>query len=178
MNRKVKRFLKKPKSKVFFFDEGRFGLQATMTRVWAEKGKPLEVKVKQGYESFYSYSAVSPNSGEPFSLFLPEVNTEMMNLYLEELSKEYFDNNLLLIMDRAGWHRSNSLIIPKNIKLTFLSPYSPELNPVEKLWQWLRKEIIHNNLFNTVEKLMDDLSTEYRRLTNADFLRLCNCNYL
>lgn len=178
MNKEVEKFLKDPKSKVFFFDEGRFGLQSTITRIWAEKGKLLEVRVKQGYENFYSYSAVSPNSGEPFSLFLPEVNTEMMNLYLGELSKEYFDSNLLLIMDRAGWHRSNDLIIPKNIKITFLPSYSPELNPVEKLWQWLRKEVTHNNLFDTLEKLMDDLSTEYRRLTNADFSRLCHCDYL
>ena len=163
---------------IFFFDEGRFGLRATVMRVWAEKGKRLEVKVKQGYESFYCYSAVSPVSGEKFSLFLPEVNTEMMNLYLEKLSKEYFDSNLLVIMDRAGWHRSNDLIIPKNVKITFLPPYSPELNPVEKLWQWLRKEFIHNNLFSTLEKLMDKLSMGYRKLTNTDLLRLCHYNYL
>lgn len=165
-------------NKAFFFDEGHFGLHSTAMKIWAEKGKPLEVRVKQGYENFYSYSAVSPNSGEPFSLFLPEVNTDMMNLYLEELSKEYSDYKLLLIMDRAGWHRSKSLKIPQNIKITFLPSYSPELNPVEKLWQWLRKEVTHNNLFETLGKLMDDLTMAYRKLTDADFLRLCHCNYL
>ncbi len=72
-------FLKEHDSMIFFFDEGRFGLRATMTRVWAEKGKRLEIKVKQGYKSFYSYSAISPLSGEDFSLFLPEINTEMIN---------------------------------------------------------------------------------------------------
>lgn len=178
MNKKVKKFLRKPRSKVFFFDEGHFGLQSTVMKIWAEKGKLLEIRVKQGYESFYSYSAVSPNSGEPFTLFLPEVNTDMMNLYLKKLSKEYLDNKLLLIMDRAGWHRSNSLKIPKNIKIMFLPSYSPELNPVEKLWQWLRKEVTHNNLFETLEKLMDDLTMAYRKLTKIDFLRLCHCNYL
>lgn len=171
-------FSRSSRNKIFFFDEGRFGLQSTVTKIWAEKGKPLEVRVKQGYENFYSYSAVSPIEGEAFSLFLPEVNTEMMNLYLEGLSKEYSGNKLLVIMDQAGWHKSNALKVPKNIKLKFLPSYSPELNPVEKLWQWLRKEVIHNNLFHTLMELMDSLSLKYRELTNLDFFRLCYCDYL
>ncbi len=153
-------------------------MQSTTIRLWTEKGTPLQIRVKQGHESLYFYSAVSPKKGEPFSLFLPEVNTEMMNLYLEEFSKEHFDSNILILMDQAGWHKSNDLRIPENINLKFLPPYSPELNPVEKLWQWLRKEATHNNLFNTLGELMDNLSDEYRKLTNTDFLKLCRCNYL
>lgn len=174
----MKQFLRKPENLLFFFDEGRFGLQSTLTRIWAEKGKPLEVKVKQGYKNFYSFSAVSPNSGEAFSLFLPEVNTEMMSLYLKELSKEHPDNEILIIMDQAGWHKSGKLKVPDNIKLKFLPPYSPDLNPVEKLWEWLRKEATHNNVFKALEQLMDRLSTEYRKLTTTDFSRLCHCDYL
>lgn len=153
-------------------------MQSTAISVWAEKCTPLQIKVKQEHKSFYFYSAISPNSGKPFSLFLPEVSTEMMNLYLEEFSKEHLDNNILILMDQAGWHKSNDLRIPENINLKFLPPYSPELNPVEKLWQWLRKEATHNKLFNTLGELMDNLSDEYRKLTNVDFLKLCHCNYL
>ena len=67
---------------IFFFDEGRFGLQSTVTRIWAKRGEPLHVKVQQGYKSFYVYSCVSPHSGESFSLFLPEVHTEMIEYFL------------------------------------------------------------------------------------------------
>ncbi len=81
-------------------------------------------------------------------------------------------------MDQAGWHKSSGLRIPENINLKFLPSYSPELNPVEKLWQWLRKEVTHNNLFDTLGELMDSLSEGYRRLAKPDFFRLCYCNYL
>ncbi len=138
---------------VFFFDEGRFGLQSTLMRIWAKRGEPLSIRVKQGYKSFYIYSSVSPQTGDDFSLFLPEVNTEMMNIYLDNLSKEYGDKEILVIMDQAGWHKSNDLNIPKNIQIKFLPSYSPELNPVEKLWQWLKKEALHNNLGSFVIKL-------------------------
>ena len=57
---------------------------------------------------------------------------------MDELSKSYNDKRILIIMDQAGWHKSKNLILPKNIQIEFLPPYSPELNPVEKLWQWLR----------------------------------------
>ena len=72
---------------IFFFDEGRFGLRSTVTRIWAKRGELLQVKVQQGYKNFYIYSCVSPHSGESFSLFLPEVNTEMMNIFLKNYQR-------------------------------------------------------------------------------------------
>jgi transposase len=113
-------------------------------RVWAEKGKPLEIKVKQGYKNFYIYSSVSPHTGESFSLFMPEVNIDMMNVYLKELQRAFPDKKLMLIMDQASWHTSDKLMEFENIQMKFLPSYSPELNPIEKLWWWLRKERIHN----------------------------------
>jgi transposase len=163
---------------IFFFDEGRFGLQSTITRVWAKRGEPVNVKVQQGYESFYSYSCVSPHSGESFSLLLPEVNTDMMNIYLDEFSKEYSNKDILIILDQAGWHKAKDLKVPENTALMFLPPYSPELNPVEKLWHWLRKEVTHNSLFKTLEELMDGLEKEFRKLTPQKFAQLCHCSYL
>jgi transposase len=167
-----------PQRSVFFFDEGRFGLQSTVTRIWAKRGEPVSVKVQQGYKSFYTYSCVSPHFGEAFSLFLPEVNTDMMNIFLDEFSKEYPDKDILIILDQAGWHKAKDLKAPPNITFMFLPPYSPELNPVEKLWQWLRKEVTHNNLFKTLEALMDALEKELRKLTPEKFARICHCSYL
>lgn len=153
-------------------------MQSTVKRIWAKKGEPLSVKVKQGYKSFYTYSCVSPHTGEYFSLFLPEVNTLMMNVFFREFYKEFSDKNVLIIMDQAGWHKSKELQKPANIKIDFLPPYSPELNPVEKLWQWLKKETIHNHLFDTIEELADALAMEINKLTEYDYKRLCNCSYM
>ena len=147
-------------------------------RVWAEKGKPLEIKVKQGYKNFYIYSSASPHSGDSFSLFMPEVNTAMMNVYLKELSQAFSDKNIMLIMDQASWHKSNDLIIPKNIQLKLLPPYSPELNPIEKLWWWLRKEKTHNKVFKTLDVMMDELEFEFKNLTHSRLKTLCACSYL
>ena len=69
------------------------------------------------------------------------VNTDIINIYLTELSHTYQDQGLLLIMDRAGWHTATRLEIPRNIRIEYLPPYSPELNPVERLQRWLRRGI-------------------------------------
>lgn len=163
---------------IFFFDEGRFGLQSTIARIWGKRGKPTYIKVKQGYKNFYIYSCICPNTGESFSLFLPEIRTEMMNIFFEEFSKKYPDKEVIIILDQAGWHKSKNLKIPDNIKLIFLPPYSPELNPVERLWKWLRKEVTHNNIFETLKELMNALIKEFCNLTEDILIKLCNCSYL
>ncbi|MBZ0243086.1 MAG: IS630 family transposase [Bacteroidales bacterium] len=161
-----------------FFDEGRFGLRSTTLKMWAEKGKPLSVKVRQGFKNFYGYSAVCPFDGENFSLVLPGVNTANFEVYLQELSDSFHALNIVLIMDQAGWHRARALKIPDNIKIRYLPAYSPELNPVEKLWEWLKKECVHNFFYETLDELMDSICIEYRMLEKKDYQKLCNCAYL
>ena len=85
------------------------------------------------------YSAVAPSTGDSFSLILPEVNTQMMNIFLTHFQKHIENKKIVLIMDRAGWHCSKKLKIPSQIELIYMPPYSPELNPVERLWKWLRE---------------------------------------
>ncbi len=130
------------------------------------------------YQNFYVYSAVSPHDDEAFSLFLPWVNTEMMNLYLEELARAYPDAEILIIWDQAGWHGSRDLKLPPNIRCEPLPPYSPELNPSERLWQWLRRHVTRNRIFDNEEVLMDHLATALQNLTPARLATLCRCSYL
>lgn len=165
------------KYRLMFFDEGRFGLRSSTMRIWAEKGKELRVKVQQGFKNFYGYSAVSPIDGENFSLIMPGVNTENFSVYLEKLSN-ISNCKIKLIMDQAGWHKSKKLRIPKNIEIIFLPAYSPELNPVEKLWEWIKKECLHNFLYDELEQLEEAVCNEYNKMSNEDYKRLCNCRYL
>ncbi len=168
----------KEKCKVMFFDEGRFGLRSTTMRIWAEKGKVATVRVMQGFKNFYAYSAVCPFDGDNFSLLMPGVNTENMSVYLEELSHSFPETKILLIMDQAGWHKSKDLKAFVNIEILYLPAYSPELNPVEKLWEWLKKECSHNFIYKDLEILGEAVCEEYLKLTNTDYKRLCNCGYL
>ena len=134
--------------------------------------------MQQGYKNFYLYSCVSPLSGESFTLFLPEVNTDMMNIFFEELVKEYPDKEIIIVMDQAGWHKAKDLKHPDTVTPLYLPSYSPELNPIEKLWQWLRKEVTHNAVFHKLEDMMDALEKEIRRLTSEKLAQLCHCSYL
>ena len=167
-----------PNLKIFFFDEARFGLHTSTSRCWGMKGKPLKVKVKQCYDNFYVYSSVSPVNGESFTLFLPYVNTEVMNIYLAELKAEYPSDEMIIIMDQAGWHKSKDLIIPDGIELVFLPPYSPELNPVERLWKFLKTNVLHNIAHTSINSLQDKLIAFMRDIDEIRMRKLCTCSYL
>ena len=80
-----------------------------------------------------------------------------MNIFLEELSKQYPDDMILLCCDGAAWHKAGSLIIPDNIELFFIPPYTPEMNPIEQIWKELRKMGFRNEVFTTLEKVVDRL---------------------
>lgn len=164
--------------KTFFFDEGRFGLQSTVCRLWAEKGKEVKVKVKQGFKNFYMYSAICPKTGDDFSLVLPFVCTDMMNIYIQEFAKQYINQKIVLIMDQAGWHKSKDLVIPENITILFLPPYSPELNPVERFWKYLKKDVLHNVLHETLDHLAASISNFYKTIEKDTLKSLCHCSYL
>lgn len=102
----------------------------------------------------------------------------MMNIYLKEMQKEYSGKRILLIMDQGAWHKSESLEVPPNIRIKFLPPYSPELNPVEKLWWWLRKEVIHNRIFKNLDEMLDELEKEFSMLKPELLSSLCACSYI
>ncbi len=88
---------------------------------------------------------------------MPYCNTECMNIFLAELSKQYPDDMILLCCDGAAWHKAGSLFVPENIELFFIPPYTPEMNPIEQIWKELRKEGFRNEIFATLEKVVDRL---------------------
>lgn len=149
-----------------------------MARHWARRGQRSHVRIKPGYKSFYSYSAVSPVDGDCFTLFLPEVSTVAMKVYLCEMARMYPSREIMLIMDRAGWHMSKDLEVPKNIQIVYLPAYSPELNPVEKLWQWIRRHVCRNHLYRSLEQLEEALVTCFSGFTRPFMRSLCACGYL
>lgn len=146
--------------------------------MWAEKGKETTVKVKQGFKNFYMYSSINPNTGEDYSLILSCVDTEMMNLYLKKFSLAYRKESIVLVMDQAGWHKSKQLSIPRNIQIVYLPPYSPELNPVERFWRFLKKEVLHNFVYESLDDLINKLLAFYKTIDNKVIMKLCNCSYL
>lgn len=167
-----------PNHLVFFFDESRFGTHSKLGHGWFPKGKRTTVKVKLGFQNFYLYSAVNPDSGEDFTLISPWVNTPSMNIFLDQLSKYLKDKKALVVMDCAGWHRSKTLVVPENIKIVYLPPYSPELNPVERLWGYIKQHTIKNRVYETLEDLEQAVSEFLISLTPNLVSSICAANYV
>lgn len=165
--------------RIFLMDEARFGQQGTTTRVWARTGsRPTAVKQTR-YEWVYLYAAVEPATGASVALQAPLVNTGTMNVFLRMLGEEIkAGEHGLLIMDQAGWHKSRALSVPPNITVLYLPPYSPELNPVERLWAYLRSHYLSNRTFDGYQHLLDAGADAWQRLTPDLLKSVCACNYL
>ena len=117
-------------------------------------------------EYTYAYATVSVMDGKMDSLILPYVNGDCMQIFLDEISLRYPHHRMIMVLDGAGWHRNESLIIPDNIRLLSLPPYSPELNPVEHLWDDLREKAFHNVVFGSIDALEDQLAVTLRNMEN------------
>jgi len=125
--------------RVYFQDEARFGTQGTITRVWARRGSRPRAVRQNGREWLYVRIAVCAATGAASALIMPELNTAVVNLFLEQFSHELPAGvHAVLIWDGAGFHTGKDLVVPVNVSLIRLPPYSPELNPVENLWHYLR----------------------------------------
>lgn len=118
-------------------------------------------------EYVYAYAAVAPQIGKMTALVLPYANTEMMNLFLEQVSQEFKDYFLIMQVDGAAWHSSSGLVIPENIRLITQPAYSPELNPVEHLWKEIRSHHFYNKVFDSMEAVMDLLCLGLNELMAA-----------
>jgi DDE superfamily endonuclease len=124
---------------LWFMDEARVGQKGGVTHVWYQRGARPRGPRQQGFASAYLFGAVCPERGEGVALVLPEVSTAAMDVFLAELSRAVpAGTHVALVLDGAGWHVSDDLSVPANLTLIHPPPYSPELNPVERVWEYLR----------------------------------------
>lgn len=101
-----------------------------------------------------------------------------MNEFLKRLSREFKEDYLILIMDNAVWHKSKTLNIPENIELMFIPPYIPELNPIEQIWKEIREKVFANEVFPTLEHVIDRLCEIINNLTNDMVKSICKREWL
>jgi transposase len=140
-----------------FQDEARFGRINDARRCWAPAGKRPDVPAQLVRQYTYAYAALCPFDGVLDSLVLPEVNAEAMSLFLAEVSRRHPDEELVLFADGAGWHKALRLEIPKHMRLRLLPPWSPQLNPVEHLWEEIREKWFDNRVFDSLDAVEDRL---------------------
>src|SRR6267378_4148745 len=135
---------------VWFQDEMRVGQKNKLTYRWATKGSRPRAVHDQRTQSTYVFGAVCPVRGAGAALVLPACNTEAMQLHLDEIATKVTPGaHAVVVLDQAGWHKSQALTVPSNISLLRLPPRSPELNPQENIWQFMRQNWLSNRIFKS-----------------------------
>src|SRR5215207_8385560 len=142
---------------LWFEDEARIGQKGRTTHLWYQRGvRPRGVR-QQGFSSAHLFGAVCPERGVGVALVLPAVSTAAMGVFLAELARAVpAGTHAVLVLDGAGWHVSEDLAVPANLTLVHPPPYSPELNPVERVWEFLRDRwLSHRVLAGGYEAVVD-----------------------
>lgn len=149
--------------RVYFQDESRFGQQGTNTNLWAERGsRPTAVRQTE-YEYLWVLGAVCPETGHAEGLLSPQLNTKVINSFLKSFSETIPEGeHAVMIWDGAGFHTSKALKVPENVSLVQLPPYSPELNPIENLWHYLKSHFWSNRAYDDYEALEEAAMTAWR----------------
>lgn len=164
---------------VWFQDEARIGQQGTLTQVWAQCGsRPTAVKQTE-YEWVHLFAAVNPLTGCNSAMLAPHMNTQYMNAHLKFISEAVDgDAHVVLILDGAGWHVARELKVPANITLHHLPAYSPELNPTERVWAYLRSHYLSNRVYEDYDELFREASTAWNRLDETTLASITNTEWV
>lgn len=147
-------------------DEHRLGLLPVLRRVWAPVGQRPIAAVSRRYQWTYVYGFIRPDTGQSWWCLLPTVSIAAMTLALAAFARDEgidAEHPVALVLDNAGWHRSPRLALPPGLHLLFLPPYSPELQPAERLWS-LVDEVVANRVFADITALEDALAARCRTL--------------
>ena len=143
--------------RLLFQDEARFGRLSDQRRCWASLPERPIVGQQIVRQLVDGWAAVSPLDGELCSLVLPGVDAEALSLFLAHTAARFPNPYCLMLLDGAGWHRALALRVPPHLQLLSLPPYSPELNPVEHLWDHGRENYFDNRVFHSLQQVIQQL---------------------
>ena len=124
------------------------------------------------FDNLYLFGAFSPLTGESCLLEMPHCNSTSFQLFINELSKQSPDEFKIVVLDNGAFHHAKSLIIPDNIAFIFLPPYSPELNPAEKMWRYF-KDKVSMIAYNNLEALQEQLTNIIKQLSPTTTQSIC-----
>ena len=141
---------------LWFQDEARVGNKGRVCHRWWRRGERAPGTRQIGYQWAYIFTAVRPATGDDFTLVLPSVNAKVMDLFLAHFAETLdHDAHAVMMLDGAGWHDARALTVPDNVTLALLPPYSPELNPVERVWLYLRERFRSLRVLDNTDAIID-----------------------
>ena len=161
-----------------FQDEARIGQKGRVCHRWFTRGERPPGVADKRFTFAYIFAAVEPGTDNTFALVMPYADTPAMQTFLDDFSETIAaDEHVAMFADQAGWHVAKDLQVPANITLLALPPYSPELNPVERLWLYLKERFLSHRLHDDYEAIVDAACAAWRRL-KADSGRVTSlCSY-
>ena len=137
-------------------------------RQWARRGTRPRQPADQRYENAYLFGAICPAKGKGAALAPPYADTAMMQLHIDEIARHVEKGaHAVLLLDRAGWHTTGKLDMPKNITPILLPSRAPELNPVENVWQYLRQNYLSIRVFDDYDAILDACCSAWNKLIAA-----------
>ena len=163
--RNIQHTHKNKRLRLFFQDEARIGQKGRTAHVWWKRGVRPPGIADNRFTFAYIFAAIEPGTDNAFALVMPEVNTDAMQQFLDRFAATIAeDEHAAMVLDRAGWHGAKALQVPSNITLVPLPPYSPELNPVERVWLHLKERFLSHRLLNDYDAIVDAACTAWNAL--------------
>jgi transposase len=157
---------------LFFQDESRFGLLTVLRRMLTAKGVKPVAPFLHRFDNLYLFGAFSPITGCRHLLEMPHCNADTFQYFIDYMAQQNAAEFKILILDNGAFHHAKTLNIPSNIALLFLPPYSPELNPAEKMWRYF-KDRVSMIAYNSIEMLQNQISTIIKNLTTENVKSIC-----
>jgi hypothetical protein len=137
-------------------DEARIGQKGRTCHRWYERGVRPPGLADKRFESLHLFAACRPGTDQAFALALPEATAKTMGLFLTAFAGQLAPGtHAVLLLDRAGWHGAGRLAVPENVTLLPLPAYSPELNPVERVWLYLRERFLSHRVLADYAAVLD-----------------------
>jgi len=162
--------------KVFAQDETRLGLQPLLRRRITACGVQPVATVWPRFDNFYLFGAVEPTTGDSFFLELPLLNSAMFQLWLDDFAQTFAASFNLLVLDNGAFHTAKALRWPPNVATVPFPPYSPALNPMERLWRDLKDQLA-TSVAKTLDALSDTVCSVMQRYSQAALQSLTGFAY-
>jgi len=184
---------------LMFGDQAGFGRISEPANCWAPPKERPSVPCQRIRQYKTVYGAVCPETGDAFYLVMDGCNKKNMTIFMQKLSEKYPDHIILLVLDNASWHmtqQENSkrrsknktpkskfktqerLIIPENIRVTYLPPRTPEMNPIEIVWREIRKRGFKNILFSSITAVVDKFNQVIAEMSNDDIISITRWKWI
>jgi transposase len=158
---------------LYFEDESRFGLLTILRKMITAKGVKPVAPFLHRFDNLYLFGAFSPITGSSCLLEMPHCNSQTFQVFINQMAAQDLDEFKILILDNGAFHHAKSIQIPKNMAFIFLPPYSPELNPAEKMWRFF-KDRVSMIAYNSLPLLQQQLSDITKQMTTGIIQSICS----